>query len=136
MKNKSYKEQVRFFFDNLKLQKISWNIIAEDGSLHPFTNHDVINSFQNSTEDSLKDIFKALHSMCGDRMKINTFLKGIATHYCDNRFSLIQALKTDYENQTSKEGKQFFYNLLAKFNESDLTKAGVLEFWKKINENK
>ena len=66
-------------------------------------------------------------------MQINSFLKGIATHYCNNRFTLIQALKEDYEKQTSKEGKKFFYDLLAKFTESDLEKAGILEFWKKLH---
>ena len=128
-----YREQIKFFFDKLNLTKVHWNIIAKDGTVHPFTNIDVINSFQNCPEDGLKDTYVSLNRMHGDRMRINSFLKGIATHYCDNRFTLIKALKEDYEKQTSKEGKEFFYNLLAKFTESDLEKAEVLGFWKKIN---
>tara|TARA_B100000475_G_C14786318_1_gene225633 strand:+ start:162 stop:563 length:402 start_codon:yes stop_codon:yes gene_type:complete len=129
----SYREQIKFFFDKLNLTRVHWNIVAEDGTIHPFTNIDVINSFLNCPEDGLKTTYVTLNQMHGDRMKINSFLKGIATHYCDNRFTLIKALKEDYEKQTSKEGKQFFYNLLAKFTESDLEKAEVLDFWKKIN---
>ena len=54
MKNKLYKEQIKFFFDKLKIQKVSWTIIAEDETKHDFTNYDVINSFQNSSESNLK----------------------------------------------------------------------------------
>jgi hypothetical protein len=129
----SYRDQIKFYFDKLNLAKVHWNIIADDETVHPFTNIDVINSFQNCPEDGLKSTYVTLCQMHGDRMQINSFLKGIATHYCNNRFTLIQALKEDYQKQTTKEGKKFFYDLLAKFTESDLDKAKVLGFWKKIN---
>ena len=42
-----YRDQIKFYFDKLNLTKVHWNIIADDETVHPFTNIDVINGFQN-----------------------------------------------------------------------------------------
>ena len=44
----SYREQLKFFFDKLNLAKVKWDIVADDGTIHPFTNHDVIDTFKSN----------------------------------------------------------------------------------------
>ncbi len=129
----SYREQLKFFFDKLNLAKVKWDIVADDGTIHPFTNHDVIDTFNVCPEKSLQGAYNNLKQIQGDTNNINNYLKEIATYYTNNRFTLIKALKEDYEKQTTNEGKQFFYDILKNFTENDLEKAGVLGFWKRIN---
>ncbi len=131
-----YKIAIKKFFEKLNLSEVHWDIIASDDTVHPFTNHNIIISFDNGTEHTLKTILSTLEQQKGDRVKINNVLKQIAKTYCDNRVFLIQALLDDYKKANTSELKKHFQNLIDKFTETDLKKAGIYEEWQQIKNQK
>lgn len=120
------------YFAKLNLQRIHWVIVADDGSQHPFSNIDVVNSLYNLDEEKGQGVIIALQKFGQDRIKINNFLKQVAKSYCDNRLLIIQSLLKDLKNSKTQEQKEHFYNLINNFGVADIKKSGIYDEWKKI----
>ena len=120
------------YFTKLNLQRIQWIINADDGTQHPFSNIDVVNSLYNLDEEKGQGVLIALQKFGQDRIKINTFLKSIAKSYCDNRLLIIQGLLKDLKNSKTDEQKKHFYNLINNFGIADIKESGIYDEWKEI----
>jgi t-SNARE complex subunit (syntaxin) len=127
-------KSLKNYFKRLKLSEIYWEIKADDDTVHPFTNLNVIQSFNHLSDEQAKAILHTLENFNSDRIKINNFLKTIAKSYCNNRIELIKGLYKDFKNANTDDLKNHFKELIDKFSDEDLEKAG-LHFWRKKNHN-
>lgn len=127
-----YRLAIKNYFNNLDLLEKSWKIEANDGTIHTFTNYNIIDSFQNMTDDALQTILSTLEQFNGSRIKINSFLKKIALEYCNNRHGMIQALVEDYKKTNDKNQKKKFGKFIENFPKEDLETANVYDEWQKI----
>ena len=122
-----FQKKIINYFAKMNMAEVKWLIVAEDGTKHPFANKDVIKCLESLNNDKAEAVLKTLEGFYCDRIRVNTFLKGIAKQYCDMRFGLIKALVEDFKKAETVKMKAHFYGLLKKFDISDLKKAGVFD---------
>lgn len=127
-----YRLAIKNYFDKLDLLEKKWKIEANDGTIHSFSNYNVIDSFQNMTNDSLKTILITLDQFNGSRIGINSYLKRIALEYCNNRHGMMKALIKDYKKSKDRKQKQQFARFIEKFPKTDLETANIYHEWQKI----
>ena len=129
-----YKLAIEKYFKTMNLKTKKWDIVANDGTTHPFTNYNVIEAIKGMGDEALKPILDTLQKCSGDRVAINGFLKKVALEFCNNRIGVIQALIEDYSKSNNLAQKKLFANALKYFPENDIEKAGVLAEWLTIKE--
>lgn len=128
------KKALKQYFKKLHLSEVSWQIKADDETVHPFTNLNVIDALKNFKDEEANIILSNLQSLNGDRVKINHMLKSIAKSFCDNRIEVIKNLFKDFKNAKTDEQKKHFKDIIDFFSNEDLEKAGI-GFWRKKNHN-
>lgn len=127
-----YKLAIKSYFEKLNLSEKIWSIEANDGTIHTFSNYNIIDSFQNMTDESIQTILKTLDNFDGSRIKINSFLKNVAQEYCNNRHGMIKALLEDYKKSKDQNQKNQFAKFIENFPKEDLQTANVYDEWQRI----
>ena len=129
-----YKLAIEQYFKTMNLKTKKWDIVANDGTTHPFTNYNVIEAIKGMGDEALVPILDTLQKCNGDRVAINGFLKKVALEFCNNRIGVIQALVEDYSKSQNLVQKKHFANALNHFPVNDIKKAGVFKKWLTIKE--